>query len=73
MTNVVINIFVVTWVTNVTMISFVTKVSGDPISTIVAVATMVTIVYWLLWLREHASVCWFTHTDSTFLATCSSS
>jgi hypothetical protein len=45
MTTVVINIFVVTLATNVTMFSFVTKVSGVPISTIVAVATMVTSVY----------------------------
>jgi hypothetical protein len=35
------------------MVSFVTKVSSVPKSTIVIVATMVTSVYWLLWLREN--------------------
>jgi len=61
MTTAVTNIFVVTVVTKVTMVSFVTKVSGVPIPTIVAVATMVASVYWLLWLREHANVYGFTH------------
>ena len=52
MITVVSNIFVVTLVTDFTMVSFVTKVSGVPITTIIAVATMVNSVYWLLWLRE---------------------
>jgi hypothetical protein len=46
------NIFVVTLVTDFTMVSFVTRVFSVPISTIIAVATIVTSVYWLLWLRE---------------------
>jgi hypothetical protein len=52
MITVVTNIFVVTLVTNVTIVSFATKVSNVPKSTIIAVATMVTSVCWLLWLRE---------------------
>jgi hypothetical protein len=46
------NIFVVTLFTDFTMVNFVTRVFSIPISTIIAVAIIVTSVYWLLWLRE---------------------